>query len=130
MIRFTIDGRSVTAAPGMTILEAAQAEGIDIPTLCYLKEINEIGSCRICMVEIEGHDSLFASCRTKAEEGMTVRTSSEKIDSYRRTMLRLSELLRQRDLPPAGALQSIRGLKGGLCGLPRQDREDTGPAGG
>lgn len=89
MIRFTIDGRSVTAAPGMTILEAAQAEGIDIPTLCYLKEINEIGSCRICMVEIEGHDSLFASCRTKAEEGMTVRTSSEKIDSYRRTMLRL-----------------------------------------
>ena len=49
MIRFTIDGRPVTAAPGTTILEAARAEGIDIPTLCYLKEINEIGSCRICM---------------------------------------------------------------------------------
>ena len=67
-----IDGKKVSAAPGATILEAARAEGIYIPTLCYLKEVNEIGSCRLCMVEIEGSDHLFAACRTKAMDNMVM----------------------------------------------------------
>ncbi len=89
MTTFTIDGKTVRADAGTTILEAARAEGIDIPTLCYLKNVNEIGACRLCMVEIEGYDNLFASCRTKVAEGMIIRTSSQRIDSYRRTILRL-----------------------------------------
>ena len=84
-----IDGKKVSAAPGATILEAARAEGIYIPTLCYLKEVNEIGSCRLCMVEIEGSDHLYAACRTKAMDNMVIRTSSDRIAEYRRTMLRL-----------------------------------------
>lgn len=89
MLTFTMDGRKVTAEPGTTILEAARAAHIDIPTLCYLKNISEIGACRLCMVEIEGHGSLRAACRTRVEEGMVIRTSSDRINAYRRTMLQL-----------------------------------------
>ncbi|MDO5132900.1 MAG: formate dehydrogenase subunit alpha [Eubacteriales bacterium] len=89
MTTFTIDGKTICAGAGTTILEAARAEGIDIPTLCYLKGVNEIGSCRLCVVEVEGFDHLFAACRTKAVEGMRIRTSSERIDAHRRTVLRL-----------------------------------------
>ena len=89
MTGITIDGKKICAEPGATILEAARAEGINIPTLCYLKEVNEIGSCRLCMVEIDGYDNLFAACRTRVRNGMVIRTSSDRIESYRRTMLRL-----------------------------------------
>ena len=89
MITFTIDGKAIRAKAGTTILEAARAEGIDIPTLCYMKGVNEIGSCRLCMVEIEGYETLFASCRTRAAEGMNICTSSERLTAYRKTMLRL-----------------------------------------
>ena len=89
MTGITIDGKKICAEPGATILEAARAEGINIPTLCYLKEVNEIGSCRLCIVEIDGYDNLFAACRTRVRNGMVIRTSSDRIESYRRTMLRL-----------------------------------------
>ena len=85
----TINGRQITAKEGATILEAARAEGIDIPTLCYMPGINEIGSCRLCMVEAEGLNSMLAACRTKVTEGMEIRTESDTLTSFRRTMLRL-----------------------------------------
>ena len=61
-VTLKINGMTVTAPKGSTILEAARLAGIDIPTLCFLKEINEIGACRICVVEVKGARSLVASC--------------------------------------------------------------------
>lgn len=89
MVNITVDGRHLSVDENSTILEACTANGIKIPTLCYLKQLNEIGSCRICMVEIEGEKSLFASCRTKVREGMVITTASNKIVSYRKHMLEL-----------------------------------------
>lgn len=89
MINITIDGKKIQTEEGHTILEAARENGIDIPTLCYMKDVNEIGSCRLCMVEIEGYDSLLASCKTFAEDGMEICTDNEKIRAYRKEMLDL-----------------------------------------
>ncbi|WP_443743453.1 formate dehydrogenase subunit alpha [Sutterella sp.] len=89
MFDFTIDGRTVTVEEGTTILGAARAAQIHIPTLCYLKGVSSIGSCRLCVVEVEGVTGLVASCNTAARPGMVVRTRSEAIDSARRTALEL-----------------------------------------
>ena len=64
-VHIKINGTSYEVAAGSTILEAAHSVGIEIPTLCYLKEINAIGACRICVVEVEGAKTLQASCVTK-----------------------------------------------------------------
>ena len=87
MIHFTINETPVEAPEGVTILEAARAHGIDIPTLCYLEGVIDIGSCRLCMVEAEGYDRLLASCKTRPKEGMVIRTTSERLEEYRREML-------------------------------------------
>ncbi len=87
MVNLTIDNRSVSVPEGTTILDAAKELGIRIPTLCYLKEINEIGACRICCVEIEGKERLVASCNTKVEEGMVIHTNSAKANYARRMNL-------------------------------------------
>ena len=89
MIKLNIDGNDIEVEEGTTLLEAARKINIDIPTLCYMKGINEIGDCRMCLVEIEGRRNLVASCIQKAEEGMIVRTNTEKIYNARRTMLQL-----------------------------------------
>ena len=89
MVKLFIDGMSVEAKDGMTILEAAKLAKVNIPTLCYLKEINEIGACRICVVEVEGSDRLVAACNTPAEEGMKIHTNSEKVRLARKTNLEL-----------------------------------------
>ena len=89
MIKLNIDGNDIEVEEGTTILEAARKINIDIPTLCYMKGINEIGDCRMCLVEIEGRRNLVASCIQKAEEGMIVRTNTEKAYNARRTMLQL-----------------------------------------
>ena len=70
MVTLTIDNRTVTVPEGTTILEAARSARLDIPTLCYLKDINEIGACRICMVEVEGEQRLVAACDTQVAEGI------------------------------------------------------------
>ena len=95
MVTLTIDGRTVTVQEGTTILEAARSVHIDIPTLCYLKNINEIGACRICMVEVEGQPRLVPACDNVVDEGMTVRTNSPRVREARRVNLRL--LLSQHD---------------------------------
>ncbi len=84
MVRLTIDGRNVTVPKGTTVLEAARQAGVRIPTLCYLKEINQIGACRVCMVELEGCDRLIPSCDTPCEEGMVIRTNTQRVRDTRR----------------------------------------------
>ena len=80
---------TVTAPKGATILEAARLAGIDIPTLCFLKEINEIGACRICVVEVKGARSLVASCVYPVNEGMEVFTNTPKVLESRKKTLQL-----------------------------------------
>ncbi len=88
-INITINGRKLQVNEGITILDAAEAAGIHIPTLCYYKQVNEIGSCRICMVEAKGFRSMLPACRTKVCEGLDITTESEALQQYRREMLRL-----------------------------------------
>ena len=95
MVTLTIDGRAVMVPESTTILEAARSIHIDIPTLCYLKGINEIGACRICMVEVEGQPRLVPACDNVVNEGMVVRTNSPRVREARRVNLRL--LLSQHD---------------------------------
>ncbi len=89
MITLTIDGIQVTVPDGTTVLEAAKEAKINIPTLCYLKGINQIGACRICMVEIEGARGLAAACVMPAGDGMIVRTNTPKLRSVRKANLEL-----------------------------------------
>ncbi len=95
MVNLKIDGIAVSVPENTTILEAAAEAGIKIPTLCYLKELNEIGACRICVVEIEGTDKLRAACNNPVEEGMVVYTDSPKVRKARKTNLQL--ILSQHD---------------------------------
>ena len=89
MVNFKIDGRTLSASRGTTILKAAENAGIPIPHLCYLKDINEIAACRMCMVEVEGTDRLVPACNTEVLEGMEIRTNSPRIREARKTNLRL-----------------------------------------
>jgi NADP-reducing hydrogenase subunit HndD len=89
MITLTIDGQKVEVPKGSTVLEAAHKAGIKIPTLCYLKGINEIGACRMCVVEVKGARSLQASCVLPASEGMEVMTNSPTVRESRKVTLEL-----------------------------------------
>ncbi len=89
MINLTIDGLNVSVPEGTTILEAARSAGIDIPTLCFLKEINEVGDCRMCIVEVEGRKGFATSCIQKVEEGMVVKTNSKDVSEAREVVLDL-----------------------------------------
>ena len=95
MVTLKIDNQTVTVPEGTTILEAAKSVHINIPTLCYLKDINEIAACRLCVVEIEGHVRLVPSCDNVVSEGMVVYTNSPRVREARRVNLRL--LLSQHD---------------------------------
>lgn len=88
-MRVVIDGKQIEVHQGMTILEAARANGIRIPTLCYLEQINEISACRLCMVEVKGARTLQPACVTKLTEGMEVTTDSPRIRTARRKNLEL-----------------------------------------
>ena len=89
MVNLKIDGIDVTCDEGITILEAARKANIDIPTLCFLKEINEVGDCRMCIVEVEGRRGFATSCVQKVEEGMVVHTNTPSVMDARRTILEL-----------------------------------------
>lgn len=84
-----IDGQGVKAKPGMTILEAARAAAIEIPTLCYHEKLSPYGACRICSVEIvrNGETRIVSSCAYPVAEGLEVKTRSSRIDSIRKTIL-------------------------------------------
>ncbi len=88
-VNIKINGRDFTVPAGSTILEAARIAGIEIPTLCFLKEINEIGACRICVVKVKGARSLVAACVFPVNEGMEIYTNSPDVVEARRTTLKL-----------------------------------------
>jgi len=89
MIELTINGKRTSVAEGTTIIEAARGLDIHIPNLCYLKDVHEYGSCRICVVEVEGMRNLQASCITKARAGMVVHTNSARVRKARKTLYEL-----------------------------------------
>ena len=89
MINLIIDGQKITVPEGITILEAAKQAGIDIPTLCFLKDINEVGDCRMCIVEVEGRKGFATSCIQTVEEGMVVHTHTPNVLEARHVILDL-----------------------------------------
>ena len=88
-VELIIDGKTIKADSNKTILQVARDMGIDIPTLCYLKNVNEPASCRVCVVEVEGAKNLVTSCTTKVRDKMVVRTNSSKVIKARKTALEL-----------------------------------------
>ncbi|MBW1738716.1 MAG: (2Fe-2S)-binding protein [Deltaproteobacteria bacterium] len=88
-ISVVIDGKEVKGREGMTILEVASEVGINIPTLCHRPDLTAEGSCRICVVEVEGNERLVASCHTPIAEGMVIHTNSPKVLETRKIILEL-----------------------------------------
>ncbi len=89
MPKLTIDGIPVEVPDGTTILQAAKQVGIKIPTLCYLEEVQAIGACRVCVVEVEGARTLVASCVAPVAEGMKVHTNTKRAREARKTVVEL-----------------------------------------
>lgn len=89
MVNIKINNMPLSVPKGISILEAAHTAGIEIPTLCYLKKINEIGACRICMVEVKGARSLVTACVYPVNEGMEIFTNTERVRKSRKTTLEL-----------------------------------------
>ncbi len=121
-VNIKINGMSVEAPKGSTILEAAKLAHIDIPTLCYLKEINEIGACRICVVEVKGARSLVASCVYPIAEGMEITTNSPKILNARKKTLEL--ILSDHDRKCLSCVRSGNCELQKLCADLKVDNED------
>lgn len=88
-VKVIIDGKEIIADSSKTILEVARENGIEIPTLCYLKDVNEPASCRVCVVEVEGAKNLVTSCSCKLRDGMVVTTNSNRVIRARKTALEL-----------------------------------------
>ena len=112
MVKLTIDNCEVVVPEHTTILDAAKSVSIQIPTLCYLRDLNEIGGCRVCVVEVEGCDQLVAACNNYVLDGMVVHTNSPKAREARRTNVQL--LLSQHDSQCTSCVRS------GNCNLHRQ----------
>ena len=104
MVNLIIDEKQISVPEGTTIMEAAKSSGIPIPKLCYLKDINEIAACRVCVVELEGMDKLITSCNNVVKEGMVIRTNSPKVRMDRRKTIQL--ILSQHDCKCATCVRS------------------------
>lgn len=89
MVNLIIDGKRISVEENTTIMEAAAQNDIQIPRLCYLKGLNEIAACRVCVVEMEGKEKLITSCNNVVEEGMVLYTNSPKVRRHRRTTVEL-----------------------------------------
>ena len=85
MVNIKINGTSYSVEEGSTIMEAAKVANVDIPHLCYLKDINEIGACRLCCVEVEGENKLIPACDNVVSEGMSIITNSPRVRKAART---------------------------------------------
>jgi len=86
-VSLTIDGAEVSVAEGQTILDACTAAGVDTPTICYGPTVTPVNACRVCVVELEGSRTLVPSCSRPAEDGMVVRTETERVDHSRKLVL-------------------------------------------
>lgn len=104
MVNATINGIDITVEDGTTILAAARKVGVDVPTLCYLKEVNEIGACRVCVVEVEGQDRCVTACNNVVQEGMVIKTNTRKVRTTRKTNVKL--ILSQHDYECASCVRS------------------------
>lgn len=104
MVNLIIDNKAISVPAGTTIMEAAEQNDIVIPRLCYLKDINEIGACRVCVVEIEGQDKLIPSCNNTVEEGMVIYTNSQRVRMNRKNTVEL--ILSQHDCQCAACVRS------------------------
>ena len=104
MVNATINGIDITVEDGTTILAAARKVGVEVPTLCYLKEVNEIGACRVCVVEVEGQDRCVTACNNVVQEGMVIRTNTRKVRTTRKTNVKL--ILSQHDYECASCVRS------------------------
>ncbi len=89
ILTLTIDGEQLSANDDETLLQIARQHGISIPTLCHLEGLSDVGSCRLCLVEIEGSSKLFPACSTRPQEGMVVRTNTDRLRKHRRTIIEL-----------------------------------------
>jgi len=89
VLTLRIDGKDVAGAEGQTVLEVAEENGINIPTLCHLEGIHDRGACRLCMVEIEGSPKMAAACVTKVAEGMNVTAHNERLNEYRQAIVEM-----------------------------------------
>lgn len=87
VVTLTIDGQQVSAHADRSVLDAAREHGIAIPTLCHLDGLSDVGACRLCVVEVEGWTRLAAACTTRPQEGMVVRTDTERLRQHRRTII-------------------------------------------
>ncbi|MCS7055408.1 MAG: bidirectional hydrogenase complex protein HoxU [Thermoflexales bacterium] len=85
----TINGQEISARSDQTILEAAREANIHIPTLCHLDGLTDVGACRMCLVEVSGSSKLLPACTTRVQEGMEVRTETERLRAYRRQIIEL-----------------------------------------
>jgi len=88
-VEITVDGETVRASEGMTILQALRAKGVDTPTLCYLEDLTPVNVCRVCVVEVEGSRTLVPSCSRLVEPGMVIKTDSERVRHSRKLVLEL-----------------------------------------
>lgn len=89
MVNITINNRKIAANEGETIMEAARRNNVNIPSLCWLEGVHRVGSCRICVVEVEGAKTLQASCIVPVQEGMVIRTNTEKVRKTRKLLYEL-----------------------------------------
>jgi iron-only hydrogenase group A len=89
MLKMTIDNKPVEVPEGASVLEAAKLAGVKIPTLCYLENVQAVGACRVCLVEVEGAKTLIASCVMPAAEGMKVHTNTKRVRDARRAIVEL-----------------------------------------
>ena len=112
----TLDGEEIVFTPGETVYEVATRAGKSVPTLCYDPRLEAFGSCRLCVVEVEGQRVPVASCTTRAEDGMEVTTASAKVEELRRTLL---ELVASENREVSGGRAAGRGFTGaGLAHRP------------
>ena len=115
VVNLKINGIACRAPAGATVLEAAHGAGIAIPTLCYLKELNAIGACRICVVEVKGAKNLVPACVYPIADGMEVYTNTERVQAARRTNLKLILSIHNQTC--------LTCSRSGLCELQRLCRE-------
>lgn len=85
----TIDGKECAGAEGQTVLEVARESGVEIPTLCHLDGLCDVGACRLCVVEVKGSSKLLPSCTTAVAEGMEVTTDSDRLVGYRKAIIEM-----------------------------------------
>lgn len=104
MVSLTIDNQLIEVKEGTKIIDAANLAGVKIPRLCFLRDLNEIGACRICLVEVEGKEKLLTSCNNIVKEGMVIKTNSPKVRNARKTNIEL--ILSQHDFRCASCVRS------------------------